>query len=68
MANEPVMMVLIDMTETVPGGDAQLIVRLSQDDREIIDLGATVIQMKQADFMRTALVAVAKKLISENAR
>jgi uncharacterized protein (DUF1778 family) len=61
-------MVLIDLTDIIPAGDAQVILRLHGDDRETIELASKVLSMGQGEFVRTAVVYAARKVISENAR
>lgn len=60
--------VLIDMSNVPRPGDAQMIIRIRQEDREAVDLAAQALGMKQAEFLRTAAINVAKKVIAENAR
>lgn len=61
-------MVLVDLSERIGTGDAQVILRLKGEDRDTIDLAARVLQYGQGEFVRTAVVNAARKIISENAR
>lgn len=61
-------MVLVDLSEMLPAGDAQVIMRLSVEDRDTIDLARTILQVGQGDFVRTAAIKAAHKIISENGR
>lgn len=65
---DPVTMVLVDLTEVPPTGNASMLIRLRGDDSELINLAAQAMGMRQAEFLRCAAVNTAKKVISENAR
>lgn len=65
---DPVQFVLVDLTNVPRTGDASMLMRLRGDDWEAINIAAQILGMRQAEFLRTACVNVAKKVISENAR
>lgn len=65
---DPVTMVLVDLTDVPRAGDASMLIRLRGEDFELVNLAAQLMGMKQAEFLRTSTIAVAKKVISENAR
>ncbi len=68
MSINPVTMVLVDLTEIPVTGQASMLLRMNGEDFETINLAAQVMGMKQAEFLRAAVVNTAKKVISENAR
>lgn len=61
--------VLVDLTVPVPvGGHGHVLIRVGHEDRETIQIAAQALGIKQADFVRTAVVQAARKVIQENAR
>jgi len=65
---DKVSMVLIDLTILPVGGSAHMMIRISQEDKNMVDLAAQTLGLTQADFLRVAVVNTANKVISENAR
>lgn len=61
-------MVLVDVSEIVPYGDAQAIIRLQMEDRDTIDMAAKILNIGQGDFLRTVSVIAARKIITDNAK
>ena len=68
MSIDKVSMVLIDLTILPVGGSAHMMIRISQEDKNMVDLAAQTLGLTQADFLRVAVVNTANKVISENAR
>lgn len=68
MPIDPVTMVLVDLTEVPPSGDATMLLRMHGDDRDAIDTAAQIMGMKQGEFLRASAINAAKKVITENAR
>lgn len=68
MPIDPVTMVLVDLTEVPPTGDATMLLRMHGDGRDMIDTAASIMGMKQGEFLRAAAIGAAKKVITENAR
>lgn len=58
---------LIDMTEMPKVGPAQMIIRSQTEDREMVSLAAQLLGISQAEFLRCACIATAKKVIEDRA-
>ncbi len=64
---DPITHVLVELTVVPRIGPAHMILRLTRDDKEIVDLAAQALGMKQAEFLRIATVRAAEKVLHENA-
>lgn len=68
MSIDKVPMVLIDLTQEIPTGASQMIIRCAGDEVELVNLAASILGMRQADFLRRVAIGGAKKVIEESAR
>lgn len=68
MPVEDVNLFLIDMTDLPKAGPAQMIIRSQTEDRDMVTIAAKLLGLSQAEFLRCACVAAARKVIQEKAR
>lgn len=68
MSIDKVPMVLIDLTQEVPTGQASMIIRCAGDEVEMVNTAAAILGLRQADFLRRLAVGGARKVIEESAR
>jgi biotin synthase-related radical SAM superfamily protein len=64
---DPITHVLVDLTVIPRIGPAHMIVRLGQDDKDIIEMAAQTLGMNQAEFLRISTVRTAEKVLRDNA-
>ncbi len=57
--------VLVSLTGVPYTGTSNLVVRLQEHNRELINRAAKALDMSQADFMRVVLVNTASKVLIE---
>jgi uncharacterized protein (DUF1778 family) len=57
--------VTISLTEHPRSGPVQMIVRTTTEDKKIINRAARSLEMPQADFLRTAILNVARKVLAQ---
>jgi uncharacterized protein (DUF1778 family) len=67
MPVEDINLFLIDMTELPKAGPAQMIIRAQTEDRDMVSIAAQLLGLSQAEFLRCACVATARKVIQEKA-
>lgn len=69
MSIDKVTMVLVDLTELPENSkETTMLIRLRQDDKDMIEMAAQALGLNQADFLRASTINTAKKVIMENAR
>jgi uncharacterized protein (DUF1778 family) len=58
-------MVLIPLIDIARSGPSKVLVRLTEEDKALVDIAAKRIGMNQAEFTRTVIAQAARKVISE---
>lgn len=63
--DDPLMQVVVQLTEVPEKGDARVLIRFTHEDRNMITRAARSIELSQSKFMRVVLVNAAKKVLEE---
>lgn len=63
---DPITHVLVDLTVIPRPGNAHMLVRLEQDSKDVIEMAAQALGMKQSEFLRIAAVRTAEKVLHDN--
>jgi hypothetical protein len=63
---DPITHVLVDLTVIPRVGPAHMILRVDQDAKDVIEMAAQALGLKQAEFLRIAVVRTAEKVLHDN--